>query len=327
MPMTVRRVLALRILALSLVSVPALAQTKWDMPTPYSDGEFHTRNVKQFAEEVKKNTGGALDINVHSNGSLIKHPDILRAVSTGQVNVAEFLLGQFGNEDPVFAADNVPFVAPGYDNAFKFYQAQKPVLEKKLQGRGMKLLYSVAWPGQGIYTKDPVKAAGDFKGLKMRTYSPLTSRLAELLGAAPTIAQVPDVPQMFATGAMHAMVTSSATGTSTKAWEFVKNYYKTNAWNPKNVVVVNERSFARLPKAQQDGLMKAAAAAEPRGWDMSRQRERDADELLAKNGVSVNEPSAELKSALAKIGDQMAAEWEKSAGADGQAILKAYKGK
>ena len=106
----------------------AQAQTKWDMPTPYSDGEFHTRNVKTFVEDVKKNTGGALDINVHANGSLIKHPDILRAVSTGQVNVAEFLLGQFGNEDPVFAADNVPFVAPGYDNAFKFYQAQKPVL-------------------------------------------------------------------------------------------------------------------------------------------------------------------------------------------------------
>jgi TRAP-type transport system periplasmic protein len=305
----------------------AHAQTKWDMPTPYSDGEFHTRNVKAFAEDVKKNTGGAVDIVVHSNGSLIKHPDILRAVSTGQVNIAEFLLGQFGNEDPVFAADNVPFVAPGYDNALKFYQAQKPVLEKKLQGRGMKLLYAVSWPGQGIYTKDPVKSVNDFKGLKMRTYSPLTSRLAELLGASPTIAQVPEVPQMFATGAMHAMVTSSATGTATKAWEFVKNYYKTNAWNPKNVVVVHERAFARLPKNQQEGILKAAAAAEPRGWEMSKQRERDADETLAKNGVNVTEPSTELKAALSKIGEQMAAEWEKSAGADGQAILKAYKSK
>jgi TRAP-type C4-dicarboxylate transport system substrate-binding protein len=305
----------------------AQAQTKWDMPTPYSDGEFHTRNIKAFVEDVKKNTNGALDINVHANGSLIKHPDILRAVSTGQVNIAEFLLGQFGNEDPVFAADNVPFVAPGYDNAMKFYRAQKPVLEKKLEGRGMKLLYSVPWPGQGIYTKDPVKSAGDFKGLKMRTYSPLTSRLAELLGMAPVQAQVPDIPQLFATGAMQTMVTSSATGTASKAWEFVKNYYKTNAWNPKNVVVVNQRAFARLPKNQQDGLLKAAAAAEPRGWEMSKQREKDADELLAKNGVSVSEPSAELKGALAKIGEQMAAEWEKSAGADGQTILKAYRGK
>jgi len=305
----------------------AHAQTKWDMPTPYSDGEFHTRNVRAFAEDVKKATGGKLDINVHSNGSLIKHPDILRAVSTGQVSIAEFLLGQFSNEDPVFAADNVPFVAPGYDAAFKFYQAQKPVLEKKLQGRGLRLLYAVAWPGQGIYTRDPLKSVADLKGTKMRTYSPLTARLAELLGASPTVVQVPEVPQMFATGAMQAMVTSSATGTATKAWEFVKNYTKTNAWNPKNVVVVNERAFSRLPKEEQNALAKAGAAAEPRGWEMSKAREKEGDETLAKNGVSVTEHTPELKAALAKIGDQMAAEWEKSAGADGQAILKAYRSK
>jgi len=318
----------------TLIAVAALAacgaaqaQTKWDMPTPYSDGEFHTRNVVAFTEDVQKATGGKLQITVQSNGSLIKHPDILRAVSTGQVNIAEFLLGQFGNEDPVFAADNVPFVAPGYDNAMKFYRAQKPVLEKKLQGRGLKLLYSVPWPGQGIYTKDPVKTVADFKGLKMRTYSPLTARLAELLGASPTVVQVPEIPQMFATGAMQAMITSSATGTASKAWEFVKNYYKTNAWNPKNVVVVNQRAFARLPKAEQSAVTKAAAAAETRGWAMSRQREKDADELLVKNGMNVSEPSPELKAALAKIGRQMAAEWEKSAGADGQEILRRYRGK
>ena len=118
-----------------------------------------------------------------------------------------------------------------------------------------------------------------------------------------------------------------ATGTSTKAWEFVKNYTKTNAWNPKNVVVVNQRAFAGLPKNVQDGVVKAAAAAEPRGWEMSKAREKEGDETLAKNGVAVAEASAELKAALGKIGDQMAAEWQKSAGADGQAILKAYKGK
>ena len=319
-----RTIVAIAVLA---ISGAASAQTKWDMPTPYSDGEFHTRNVKQFAEDVKKNTNGALDITVHSNQSLIKHADVLRAASTGQVNIAEFLLGQFANEDPVFAADNVPFVAPGYDAAWKFYQAQKPVLEKKLQGRGLKLLYAVAWPGQGLYTKEPIKSAADLKGAKMRTYSPLTSRLAELLGATSVQVQVTDVPQMFATGAMTTMVTSSATGTSTKAWEFVKNYYKTNGWNPKNVVVVNQRAFSGLPKNVQDGLVKAAAAAEPRGWEMSKAREKEGDETLVKNGMNVNEASPELRGALAKIGNQMAAEWEKSAGADGQAILKAYKAK
>src|SRR5688572_28798289 len=121
---------ALTPILLIAFSVAAQAQTKWDMPTPYSDGEFHTRNVRAFAEDVKKGTNGQLELNVHSNGSLIKHPDMLRAVSTGQVNIAEFLLSQFGNEDPVFEADNIPFVAAGYDAALKFYQAQKPALER-----------------------------------------------------------------------------------------------------------------------------------------------------------------------------------------------------
>ena len=297
------------------------------LPISYSDGEFHTVNVKLFAADVRKATNNQLDINVHSNGSLIKHPDMLRAVSTGQVNVVELLLGQFGNEDPVFAADNVPFVATGYDNAWKFYQAQKPYLEKKLQGRGVRLLYAVAWPGQGIYTKNVLKSVADLKGVKFRTYSPQTARLAELLGASPTVIQVPEVPQAFATGTVHAMITSSATGTSTKAWEFVKNYYTTNAFHPKNMVAVNERAFQRLSDTQKKALLEAAAEAEKRGWELSRQREAEANALLAKNGMNVTPPDSAMKAAFEKVGATILAEWQKSAGADGEAMIRAYRGR
>ena len=303
----------------------AQAQTKWDMPTPYSETEFHTLNVKRFTEDIRRATNGQLDIAVHANGSLIKHPDILRAVSTGQVNVAEFLLGQFGNEDPVFAADNLPFVAAGWDNAWKFYQAQKPLLEKKLASRGLRLLYAVAWPGQGIYTKTPLNSVADLRGTKFRTYSPQTARLAELLGASPTVIQVPEVPQAFATGTISAMITSSATGTSTKAWEFVKNYYVTNAFHPKNVVVVNERAFQRLSETARKAMLGAATDAERRGWEFGKQREQAANKELAANGVTLHEPDAAMRAAYRKVGDTMLAEWLKSAGADGQAIIKAYR--
>ena len=309
------------------LSGAAQAQTKWDMPTPYSDGEFHTINIKQFVEDVKKSTGGEIDINVHSNGSLIKHPDMLRAVSTGQVPIAEFLLGQFGNEEAVFNADNVPFLAAGYDAAWKLYQAQKVILERKLAGRGLVLLYSVAWPGQGLYTKAPLKGVDDFKGTKFRTYSAYTARLAELLGASPTVIQVPEVPQAFATGTISAMITSSATGTQTKAWEFVKNYYTTNAMHPKNVVVVNGRAFNALSVSHQKSIQAVAAVAEKRGWELSKQREQSANKMLADNGMTVHAPDAALMSAMGKIGDTIAAEWLKAAGADGEAIVKTYRGK
>jgi TRAP-type C4-dicarboxylate transport system substrate-binding protein len=314
-------------LAAFAIAGAAQGQTKWDMPTPYADGEFHTRNVMLFVEQVGKATNGQLEIKVHSNGSLIKHPEMMRAVSTGQVSIAEFLLGQFANEEPVFAVDNLPFLAAGYDNAEKLYRAQKAVLEKKLQARGMRLLYSVAWPGQGIYTKNPMKSVADLKGTKFRTYSPQTARLAELLGASPTVIQVPEVPQAFATGTISAMITSSATGTSTKAWEFVKNYYLTNAMHPKNVVVVNERAFQRLPAAQQKALVEAASTAETRGWAMSKVRELEANELLQKNGMTIHKPDAAMMAAYTKVGAQMTEEWLKTAGPEGAAIIKAYNGK
>ena len=310
--------------AAAVLATGVEAQTKWDMPTPYSETEFHTLNVKRFVDEVRRATDGQLDIAVHANGSLIKHPDMMRAVSTGQVNIADVLLGQFGNEDPVFAADNLPFVAAGWDNAWKFYQAQKPHLEKRLQARGMRLLYSVAWPGQGIYTRTPLKSVADLKGAKFRTYSPQTARLAELLGASPTVIQVPEVPQAFATGTISAMITSSATGTSTKAWEFVKNYYVTNAFHPKNVVVVNERSFQRLPESARKAVLAASTDAETRGWEFGKQRERAANKELAANGVTLHEPDAAMKAAYTKFGQQILDELLKKSGAEGQAIINSY---
>jgi TRAP-type transport system periplasmic protein len=78
--------------ALIAAAPPAAAQTRWDMPTPYPDGNFHTKNVVQFAQDVAKASGGKLQINVHSNGSLIKMPEIKRAVQTGQVPIGELLI-------------------------------------------------------------------------------------------------------------------------------------------------------------------------------------------------------------------------------------------
>jgi TRAP-type C4-dicarboxylate transport system substrate-binding protein len=316
------------LLSLALLPFAVHAQTKWDMPTPYTDGEFHTRNVVTFTDDVRKATGGALDIKVHSNGSLIKMPDMLRAVSFGQVNIAEFLLSAFGNEDPIFEADNLPFVAVGYDQAWKFYQAQKPALERSLDKRGLKLLYSVAWPGQGIYSKEPLKSVADLKGTKFRTYSPLTARFAELLGANPTVVQVPDLAQMFATGGISAMITSSATGTAVKSWEFVKNYYDTSAFHPRNAVVVNARVLSSLPAPQQKALSDAAAAAEKRGWEMSKARTTEANETLVKNGMTIHRPDAAMMAAFGKVGEQITDEWlKKPTNTEGAAVIKAYRGR
>jgi TRAP-type C4-dicarboxylate transport system substrate-binding protein len=76
---------------------PGFAQTKRDMPTPYSDGTFQTVNVRQFVADVKTALGGKLDITVHSNASLVKMPEMRRAVATGQVQLGELLISVLSN--------------------------------------------------------------------------------------------------------------------------------------------------------------------------------------------------------------------------------------
>ncbi len=303
----------------------AIAQTKWDMPTPYAGTNFHTENVVQFAADVDKATGGKLKIQVHSNASLFKANEIKRAVQGGQAQIGEILLSGYSNEDPLFGVDSVPFLATSYGDAARLWKASRKAVEDRFAKQGMTVLYSVPWPPQGIYSSKPINSIADLKGLKMRTYNPYTSRIAELAGAQPVTIQAAELAQAFATGAVNANITSGATGYDTKAWEVVKNYYDTQAWIPKNIVFVNRKAFEALDKASQDAVLKSAAAAEDRGWKISQDKASWYLEQLAKNGMTVAPPSAQLKADFKKVGDTMAGEWSAQAGADGKAVIDAYR--
>ncbi len=306
-------------------SAAATAQTQWDMPTPYAPSNFHTENINQFAADVDKATGGKLKITVHSNASLFKAPEIKRAVQGGQAQIGEILISGYSNEDPVFGVDSVPFLASSYSDAAKLWKASRKALEERFAKQGMMVLYSVPWPPQGIYSSKPINSIADLKGMKMRTYNPYTSRIAELAGAQPVTIQAAELAQAFATGAVNANITSGATGFDTKAWEVVKNYYDTQAWLPKNVVFVNKAAFDALDKASQAALSKAAHEAEERGWKISEEKNKWYLEQMAKNGMNVAAPSAQLKADFKKIGDTMTAEWMATAGPEGKAIVDAYR--
>jgi len=320
----INKSIAVSAVALAFAASPALAQTKWDMPTPYSDANFHTQNITQFAADVKKATNGALEIKVHSNGSLFKHPEIKNAVRGGQVPIGEFLLSRLANENAVFQIDSVPFLATSYDDAKRLWSASRNPTEKLLDKEGLMVLFAVPWPPQGLYAKSPVNSVGDLKGVKFRAYNTATETLAKLAGAVPTQIEVPDIPQAFTTGRVDAMVTSPSTGANSKAWDFVKNYYDTQAWLPKNIVVVNKRAYRSLDKKSQQAILTAAKAAETRGWQMSMKETADKTAALKQNGMTVHEPTPALMTGLKSIGKTMTDEWTKKAGAQGQAILKSY---
>jgi TRAP-type C4-dicarboxylate transport system substrate-binding protein len=307
------------------VGTAALAQTKWDLPAAYPATNFHSENLVQFANDVDKASGGKLKITVHANASLFKAPEIKRAVQGGQAQAGEILLANFQNEWQIFGTDGLPFLADSYDSSMKLYQAQKPALEKKLGEQGLQLLYAVAWPPQGIYSKKPINSAADLKGIKWRAYSPSTSRIAELVGAQPVTVQAAEFSQALATGVVESTMTSGATGVDSKLYEHLKFYYDTQAWLPKNAVIVNKAAFDALDAPTKQAVLKAAADAESRGWTASRGVNTKTLETLKANGMQVLPPSAALKADLKKVGDTMLKEWIDKAGPEGQTIVDNFR--
>ncbi|MDM7949983.1 TRAP transporter substrate-binding protein [Hydrogenophaga sp.] len=303
------------------------AQTKWDLPSGYGANTFQTKNLEQFAADVKAATGGKLEITVHSGASLFKQPEIKRAIQTGLAPAGEFIISGLANENPLFGADSIPFLATSYADAKRLYDATKPVQAKVLASQGIKMLFSVPWPGQSLYSVKPINSADDFKGTKMRAYNPATTKIAQMLGAAPVTIQLPELSQALATGAANNFLTSSASGADGKLYEQVKYFYPVNAWLPRNVTAVSQKAFDALDKPTQDAVLKAAAEAEVRGWAASEKVDSDSIAILKANGVTIAPPSDSVKAALQKIGETMTNEWLASAGPDGKAIIDAYRKK
>jgi len=303
----------------------AFAQTKWNLPGAYPADNPHSENLVLFAKDVEAATGGKLSVTVHPNASLFKAPEIKRAVASGQAQMGEVLMSIHENEDPIFGIDVVPFLATSFADSKKLYAASKAAVEKKLDAQGIKLLFMVPWAPQGVYAKKDINVIDDMKGLKWRSYNVGTARLGELLGMQSVTIQAAELPQALATGVVNSFMSSGGTGYDSKVWESLTHFYDVQAWIPKDATFVNKAAFNALDKATQDAILKAAATAEERGWKMWQDKAGWYLDQLKAKGMKVQAPSPALAAGFKKAGETLTADWLKKAGADGQAIVDAYK--
>jgi TRAP-type transport system periplasmic protein len=300
------------------------APITWKLATGYRAESFHGRNLSQFADEIKTATKGQLQIELHPNNSLIKLSEIRAAVEADKVQAGESIMSGLTKDIPTSGADSVPFVVSTYSDASRLWKSQRPLTEKVFAQRGLKVLYAVPWPPQGLHSKKPITTMQDFKGTTMRTYNPSTQRIAELLGAKGVDVPMVEVGKALKEGRMDSMITSAVTGAENKVWGEIKYYYEINAWFPKNIVYVNAKAFSALPAPAQKAVMDAAAQAEQRGWQMSQKAAADSTEELRANGVKIERIPREIETALKRLGEKFSREWVNSVGQDATAIFTPY---
>jgi TRAP-type C4-dicarboxylate transport system substrate-binding protein len=308
-----------------LIAAPAFAQVKWTLPSAYPADNFHSQNLEAFAKDLAEATGGKFSIKVYPNASLLPVSVIKSAVRMGRMQIGETLISLHDNEDPIFGIDVVPFLATSYDEARKLWEASKPLVERKLAEQGLMPLFAVPWPPQGIFASKEINEIADMKGLSWRVYNASTQRIAEIVGAYPITIQAADLRQALATNMIDALMTSGATGYDVKVWDRMSYFYDAHAWLPKNVTLVNRVAFDQLDKSAQESMLKAAAAAEVRGWWWSQEKTKWYTEQLTAHGIKVLLPNPALRTGLQQVGERLKGEWLMRSSAEGLAIIDAYR--
>lgn len=310
----------------AVLAQPCLAQAPatWKLATGYRAGSFHTENIVQFADEVNRATGGKLKIEVHPNNSLVKLADIRQAVQDGKVEAGETIMTSLVKEIPIAGADAVPFVVTSYADAARMWKLQRPLIEKHFEARGLKLLYSVPWPPQGLFATRPIRNSQDFRGARMRTYNQTTARIAELMGASAVDVPMVEVNTAVASGRIDSMITSAVTGVENQVWGPLKYYYEINAWFPKNVVFVGAAAFSSLAAPAREAVLRAAEAAEERGWAKSQAVMAESTGELKARGMKVERVSGEFETEIRRLGEKFSREWVRLVGNEANAIFIPY---
>lgn len=311
-------------IAAAFAATTASAQTQWTMASGYPDDSFFTQNIRQFIEEIETKTDGELTIDLYSNGSLIEHDAIKRAVRSDQVQIGEVRLAVYSNENPMYGLDNIPNLVTNYDEAWKLMVAQKPAFERLLGQEGIQPLAYVAWPGQGFYTSKPVNSLADLKGLSLRIYSPETLAMGEALGMDAIILPFAEVPQAFSTGLIEAMWTSAQTGTDVQAWDYVDYFTYTGSMHNKNAIIVNESALQALDEKTRNIVMEAGKRATKRGWKLSKKANDGKVDVLTQHGMTSAQAPDDVMARMQEIGMAMVEKWRASASDNAIAVLDAY---
>jgi TRAP-type C4-dicarboxylate transport system substrate-binding protein len=280
---------AATMLAAGHLSTRAMAApANWDMSTVWPDANFHTQNAMAFAEQVRKQTGGAVNITVKPGGQLgFKGPEHLRAVRDGLVPLADVLNIQQVGDEPFMGVESIPFLAGSMDELKILHKYVRPEYEGIAARNNQKILYVVPWPTQYLHLKVKISTVDGLKNIKIRVPDKGGVDTMSALGMAPIMIPWGETIPALASGAVAGVATSAVSGVDGKFWEFMKYIHPTNHVWSSQMLTVNLESWKALSADQQKLVADTAAKMEPAFWANALKADVDSLNRLREGGMEM----------------------------------------
>jgi TRAP-type C4-dicarboxylate transport system substrate-binding protein len=307
-----------------LSAAPAMAQVNWRMTTEYPQNNISGIGLTTFADRVATRTNGFVTVtNAFDNELKIASGEMPRAAADGRIAGGDAFAGALSGLDPVLGLSTLPFLVQSVDVARAANLRARPLYEKALAARGLKLLYLTIWPATGLWSDRPLAGADDLPKLNLRAYDANSSEVMRAAGANAQFLPMDAALAGLREHRLNAFLTSGDGGAGRKLWDFLPYFTAINYAMPVSIAFVRSEAFAALSEPMQREVLAAAAETEQSQFALLAHRTSENYARMRDNGVRIAEPApASLVAALRTAATSAIAAWETQAGADATAIVE-----
>lgn len=300
------------------------SQVVWRMTTEYPENNISGIGLATFADRVAARTNGFVTLNnAFDNQLKISSGEMPRAALDGRIAGGDAFAGALSGLDPVLGFSTLPFLVQSVDVARAANARARPLYEKALAARGLKLLYLTIWPATGLWSDRALTGADDLPKLNLRAYDANSNEVMRAAGANAQFLPMDNALAGLREHRLNAFLTSGDGGAGRKLWDFLPYFTAINYAMPISIAFVRNEAFAALTEPMQREVLAAAAETEQSQFALLAHRTSENYARMRDNGVKLAEPAPpSLVAALRTAATDAIAAWEIRAGADAAAIVE-----
>ncbi len=291
-------------MCLSAFAVPApAAPIVVKMATLAPEGSSWYRVLEDMGAEWKKASGGAVTLRIYPGGVVGDEDAMIRKMRIGQIQAAAVTGIGLAYLDKSFYALHIPMMYAS-DEEFDYVRDRyAPVLEKRMEEKGFVVLN---WGDAGwvhFFSTAPVVSPGEAKALKLFMWSGDTTlvQLYKETGFHPVPLSSTDLLPSLQTGMVNG-VSSTALASLAFQWFGLAPHMSDLMWAPMTgATVIEKKAWDKIPADLRPKLLEASRAAGLKLRKEIRRLNREAIEVMVKNGLKIHKVPPDVRAQWRKM--------------------------
>jgi TRAP-type C4-dicarboxylate transport system substrate-binding protein len=253
-----------------------------------------------FVDEVKKATGGEIEIQIFWSNALGAAKENLTLLGTGAIDAAGMSAGYFPAQLPFFAAPNsLPMAMDNICQSsalMKAFMEKIPAFQEEAKANKVVPVFFHLLNPYLLVTREPVNTLDDLKGKKIRTWGEDMPRLVKAAGGTPVTIFLPELYENLQRGVIDGCPFSVDFIQTYKIYEVAKYVTEVVMWEgPAWGVWFSQKSWDNLSPKHRQIIMDVAESARKLELTKTAEAEITARQFLKEKGVQFSPfPPAEL---------------------------------